>query len=522
MRYIATGSWLRRVRPLRGLALAAVTLGALAPAAEATWSIILVDTATGEVAIGCATCLESLDLTIYCPVLLAGVGGACAQSSIDGNGRNRKLIWDEMQIGTSPSKILSLLRNSDGSHQSRQYGIVDLRGRQATFTGSQCGAFANGIAGSVGTLHYAIQGNVITGQPVIDDAEDAVINTVGDLAEKLMAGMEAAHAVGGDGRCSCDPSDADRCGSPPPGFDPNSDKSAHIGFMLLTRIGDDDGSCNASVGCANGSYYMDLNVAFQKKSDPDPVVQLRTLFDGWRDDWRGRPDHLRTTQLLSRTSRPGNGTTPATLTLTAIDWEGQPVGHGGATIAVTHAADSAGLTTVGAITDHGDGTYTVDLEGGVGQGLDKFVTTIDDGLGAVTLHPNAELNHTVTLKISATSISASAGGTIDLDLVGPDETPPADYLLLCSMSGTDPGLPVGEIVLPLNWDDLVLHSYCYRNGVNFINTDATLDDEGKAKAQFHVEADDLTPIVGLDLAFAYLTNGPVSFVSNFKLLTVAP
>jgi hypothetical protein len=189
---------------------------------------------------------------------------------------------------------------------------------------------------------------------------------------------------------------------------------------------------------------------------------------------------------------------------------------------VTHAVDSAGLSTLGDITDHGDGTYSIELLGGVGLGLDKFVTTIDDGLGAVTLHPNPELSHTATLKLSATSISAAAGGTIDMDLIGPDETPPADYLLLCSMSGTDPGLPLGDLVLPLNLDDLVLYSYCYANGANFINTDGTLDDAGKASAQFHVEPDDLTPIVGFDLAFAYLTNGPVSFVSIFKLLTVDP
>lgn len=513
--------WIRS-RPFRSVALVLAAGGVLAADAEATWSIVLVDTATGEVAIGCATCLESLDLEVYCPVILAGVGGACAQSSIDSSGRNRKLIWDELQKGTPPKQILTLLRGGDSAHQSRQYGIVDMNGREATFTGFQCGAYAGGVAGSIRTIHYAIQGNVITGLPVIQDAEAAVINTTGDLAEKLMAAMEAAQADGGDGRCSCDPSDADRCGSPPPGFDPDSDKSAHIGFMLVTRFGDLDGDCNSSVGCATGTYYMDLNVANQKASDPDPVVQLRTLFDSWRDDWRGRPDHVLSTQTLSRSSRPGNGTTPVTFTVSAIDWEGQPIGAGGATVVVSHSPASAGLSQIGDVVDHGDGTYDVVLEGGVGQGLDEFVVTIDDGLGAVTLFPYPTLNHTATLKSSASSISAAAGGTIDFDLVGPDEDPAADYLLLCSASGTDPGLPIGKVVLPLNWDDVLVASVYYANGPNFIQTDGTLDLDGKADAQFHVDPDDLTPLVGWDLAFAYLTNSPVTFVSNFKLLTIDP
>ena len=89
------------------------------------------------------------------------------------------------------------------------------------------------MTGVIGTIHYAIQGNVLTGDPVVSDAEAAIQDTVGDLAEKLMAGMEAAQADGGDGRCSCDPNDADRCGSPPPGFDPSVDKSSHIGFMMV-------------------------------------------------------------------------------------------------------------------------------------------------------------------------------------------------------------------------------------------------------------------------------------------------
>jgi hypothetical protein len=215
-----------------------LALAGAAATAHATWSIVLVDTRTGEVALGSATCLTNFDLQANTPVLLTGVGGATAQSAVDSTGQNRVFIRDGLIQGVAPSAILSGLSTFDGAHQSRQYGIVDARGRAATFSGTGDGQWAGGRTGQVGTIVYAIQGNVLTGAPVVDMAVAAITNTPGDLAEKLMAGMEAARAMGGDGRCSCNPSDPTGCGSPPPTFI----KAAHIAYMIIARAGDRDGS----------------------------------------------------------------------------------------------------------------------------------------------------------------------------------------------------------------------------------------------------------------------------------------
>ena len=502
--------------------LALGTAAFLSGPAAGTWSIVLVDRSTGEVAIGCATCLEGLDLEVYVPVMLTGIGGACAQSSIDSNGRNRQLIWDEMQLGTAPISILNKLSNRDGQHQTRQYGIVDMQLRRQTFTGTQCGQFAGGVAGFSGGIAYAIQGNVITGMPVVSAAEAAIIGTTGDLAEKLMAGMEAAHAQGGDGRCSCDPGDADRCGSPPPGFDPDVDKSAHIGFMMLSRIGDIDGVCNSTVGCGTGDYYMDLNISFQDRNDPDPVIQLREEFDAWRDSWRGRPDHLLTTKSLAADSLPGNGTAQTTLTIVATDWEGNAVGHGGAAVTVGHASGSAGLASFGTPVDHGDGTYSVPVTTGIGQGIDLLQVALDDGLGPVTLYPFPALTHTNTLTSDLTTISAAAGGTVNFGIFGPEEPQQHQYLLLCTASGTTPGMVFPSVVVPLNFDAVVLVSYAMRNTSTFVNTDATLFPDGTSSAQFVALPGELDPLVGFELDFAYFTNSPVMFASNFVPLVIDP
>jgi hypothetical protein len=509
-------SW---IRSLRRLALTTLAVAGLAGAARATWSIIIVDRSTGEVAIGCATCLENFDVQLWVPVMKVGLGGGCSQSSIDSTGDIRRAIWDGLDAGDSPIDILKAIKNFDPNFFNRQIGIVDLQGRAQTHTSGGCGAWAGGVKGSSGTIFYAIQGNVLTGKPVIDDAEAAVLNTPGDLAEKLMAAMEAAQADGGDGRCSCSPAAPDSCGSPPTGFDPTKDKSAHCGFMMVSRIGDVDGSCDKTNGCSTGTYFFDVNIAYQTAQDPDPVIQLRTAFDAWRKAQIGRPDHILTTKAVTPDHAPGNGTSSASLDLTAVDWQGTAVGHGGATVTVKHADGSAGLAKIGTPVDHGDGTYSIPLTAGAGLGRDVLEVVLDDGISPVTLYPFPTFDDTATLTSDVASLSAATGGTANLGLFGPGSTKPP-YLLLCSASGTTPGLPIGPVVLPLNFDDVVVLSFLLRDTAHFVNTDGILAADGTQAAQFVANAGELTPLIGFDLAFAYITRSPVTFASNPVVVNV--
>jgi Family of unknown function (DUF1028)/Invasin, domain 3/FG-GAP-like repeat len=225
-------------------AAAAVAALAGAPAAYATWSIILIDMRTREIAAGSATCLTTFDLQAGTPVILTGVGAATAQSFVDSTGQNRVFIRDKLALGVAPADIITGLATFDTGHQTRQYGIVDVLGRTATFSGTggnqwaggQTGQFQNVHLGQTGTIAYAIQGNILTGQCVVDAAVLAAINEPGDLPQKLMKAMQAARVTGGDGRCSC-PANPTSCGCPPATFT----KSAHIAYMLIARTGDTDG-----------------------------------------------------------------------------------------------------------------------------------------------------------------------------------------------------------------------------------------------------------------------------------------
>lgn len=356
--------------------------------AQATWSIVMVDTETGEVAVGTVTCLTSFDLLAIVPVVVVGEGGAAVQASGDFSGIRRPVIFDGFANDLTLAQIWDQLDNI-GGHQSRQYGIVDTSGDAITFTGSSTLDWAGGVTGSQGTMVYAIQGNILAGGCVVPAIETAILRTSGDFADKLMAGMVAARDTGGDGRCSCnqDPTD---CGCPPASFT----KSGHIGGMVIARIGDiDDAVCNAN-GCVDGDYFMRLNVAFQSSGSPDPVDQLQTQFNAWRATLDGRPDAVQSFVAFDPAIIPPNGTSTTTMTISLRDWSGAAAASPLQSILVEHSPESAGLSSIGPPVDHGDGTIDVVLTSGTSTGVDRFAITVDDGVRPVTLMPAPQLEYT--------------------------------------------------------------------------------------------------------------------------------
>lgn len=498
-------------------------LVALAPPLSATWSIVVIDTATGEVAVGCATCLAGLDLEDTVPVMLPGIGAACAQSSIDGSGANRRLIWDLLIAGTAPVDILEALRQSDGSHASRQYGIVDLQGRAATFTGAGAGQWRGGRTGQIGTITYAIQGNVLAGKPVLDAAEQALVSTPGDLSDRLMEAMLAAARFGGDGRCSCSGTVPDSCGAPPPGFDPETMRSAHIGFVMVSRQGDARGVCNRVTGCAAGSYYLDLNITPQPSGPHDPTIELAELYDDWRAATRGRPDHLKTVCRFTEPSVPASSTAVSDLLIELADWTGEPIRHGGHGITVQHAIGSSSRSSIGAVVDRGDGRYLVPITSGERQGTDVFEVWVDDGVSMVKLYPDPSLEITEALLTDQNTLSASTGGTVNFELIGPRDQPTRrPYLLLASISGRRPGTPLGDTIVPLNFDAVFLASYVFRNSSVFVNTHGMLDREGHGRASFVVTPELLRNAAGIDIMFAFVTPDRFDYSSHPVTVSITP
>jgi hypothetical protein len=380
-----------------------VVLG-FASNANATWSILITDVRTREVALGIATCVNGIDLLSVAGVVVVDRGAGAAQSFVDVEGTRRATIFNGLLNGTSPADILTNLEAFAG-HQTRQYGIADTIGGTLTFTGSSAFAFAGGVTGSSGFRRYAVQGNILTGDPVIAAAEQAILTSTADVPATLMAAMEAARAKGGDGRCSCPGPDPTACGSPPASFT----NSAINGGVLVSRRGDgDDSLCDAASGCVGGDYFMKLDVAGQTFPNTDPVLQLQTLFNAFRTAHQGRPDAIRSQMGFAAAS---GGVTTATVFLR--DWQDQTVTAPITSVTVAHAAESDGLSTIGPVVPLGGGLFSVTLTGSTATGVDRFVVTADDGIRPVILMPDPALQH-VAIDVKP----GSAQNTINLKSAG--------------------------------------------------------------------------------------------------------
>ena len=260
---------------------ALVALLVLPSAVSATWSIIAVDRATGRIVIASATCVPqgrfagfpAEGLMDIQAIVVPGVGVAAAQAGVDSSRENQRLIHRELLAGTPPDSILAMLRE-DPQIERRQFGIVDLEGRCAGFSGAENGTASLSVQDSVpGTgIHFSVQGNILASDAVVHDAVEAFRSASGTLADRVMAGMEAADAAGGDRRCTCstEPLPAGTC-------------TARTSFVAYLLVADPDDPAGASYN--DGDYALYLNVTDENLDageDANPVRTLRARYDAWK------------------------------------------------------------------------------------------------------------------------------------------------------------------------------------------------------------------------------------------------
>ena len=123
---------------------------------------------------------------------------------------------------------------------------------------------------------------------------------------------------------------------------------------------------------------------------------------------------------------------------------------------------------------------------------------------------------------SQSTLSAATGGTVDFSLAAGSENAGRNYLLLGSLSGSDPGtlLPGGLATIPLNRDWFTDYILARLNGPVFSDFWGTLDASGKRAAQLN--APPIPTWVGQKIDFAYALNDPWNYVSHPVSVTVVP
>jgi uncharacterized Ntn-hydrolase superfamily protein len=99
-----------------------------------------------------------------------------------------------MRDGVASADAIAQLTAADPQQALRQLGFVDSEGRVASHTGAKCIAFASSHVGT----GYTVQANIMSNDKVVPAMARAYETTQGDLADRMLAALDAAQAAGGD------------------------------------------------------------------------------------------------------------------------------------------------------------------------------------------------------------------------------------------------------------------------------------------------------------------------------------
>jgi len=204
-----------------------------------TFSIVAADPATGQIGVAVESKFPAVGAIV--PAARAGAGAVATQAAAN-------VAWKDEALkllaqGLAPEDVLKRLVDADPGRDDRQIGIVDAKGRSASFTGKRCFDHASGITGD----GFTVQGNILAGRAVVEAAAkgyQAARAAGKPLAERLLEALEAGQAAGGDRR---------------------GQESA---ALLVVKPGGGYGG--------SGDVWVDLRV----DDHPTPIVELRRLYEG--------------------------------------------------------------------------------------------------------------------------------------------------------------------------------------------------------------------------------------------------
>jgi uncharacterized Ntn-hydrolase superfamily protein len=158
----------------------------------ATFSIVAYDPETQE--LGVAVQSKFIAVGSVVPWAKAGVGAVATQSYANTTYGPKAL--DLLGQGDEPDVVMKKITEADRKASVRQVGIVDIKGRAATFTGEKCSSWAGGLKGE----NFACQGNILASEEVVKNMAKSFQESKGDLGERLIAALQAGQDAGGDSR----------------------------------------------------------------------------------------------------------------------------------------------------------------------------------------------------------------------------------------------------------------------------------------------------------------------------------
>ncbi len=155
-----------------------------------TYSIVAFDRETGQ--LGVAVQSHWFSVGPIVPWVESGIGAIATQSFVEVS--YGPLGLELIRAGKSPGEALGALVQADKNRDVRQVAMVDAEGRVAVHTGKNCIPEAGHYVGD----GFTCQANLMLNNTVWDAMARAFQNTKGELADRLVAALEAAQAEGGD------------------------------------------------------------------------------------------------------------------------------------------------------------------------------------------------------------------------------------------------------------------------------------------------------------------------------------
>jgi len=337
-----------------------------------TFSIVAVDTVTGEIGSAGASCvgpIGGIGAFILSDVI-EGVGGIHTQAQW--NATNQQNARARMLEGLSPQQIIDWLVANDaqGNPTVRQYGIVDLtrNGESAAYTGINCSNYKNHVIGP----GYAIQGNILLGQVIIDNMQSAFLNTQGPLADKLIATLQSAKIVGADTRCAA------------------RNTSSQSGFVKVVRIGD------------GNNPYLQIVVP-DTPIGKDPIDSLQTMFNNWKAVKFNIVDPFLSQIEVNQDTLPANGTSQATITILPKNNSDTLLSSGKQII-----LSNTGAGLLSSVTDLGDGTYEATITAPIVVGSDTISAIVILGTDSISIFRKAIVTYESPVSISENPASPNS------------------------------------------------------------------------------------------------------------------
>jgi uncharacterized Ntn-hydrolase superfamily protein len=304
---------------------------------------VAVDTVTGEIGSAGASCVGPIN----------GVGAYIISDVVEGVGAihtqaswlsaNQQTAHQQMLLGKSPQEIIDWMTTHDagGNPTIRQYGVVDLtrRGQSAAYTGVNCTNYKNHATGP----GYAVQGNILLGQTIIDTIKNVYLRTAAPMADRLMQALQAAKIIGADTRCA------------------SRNTSTQSSFIKVVRIGD------------GATPYL-LKIVPDTPSGTDPIDVLTVQFNSWKDSLRSYVDPFLSEIVLDRDTLIANGASQAVITIIPKN-NSDTLLSSGRTILLRHT----GAGVLSQVSDLGNGTYVATLTAPVTPGTDTISAQVVSG-----------------------------------------------------------------------------------------------------------------------------------------------